>query len=127
MQIPKEKTLFHDKKEGITLWITLVNQETGLFDILISDKEFNATYRVAEYDGSKYNVLNTRVFGGIFYKMAKDNPSIISDIKSHIASYKPENNSFTAMCSRLADRFGEWKLRQKKAIQKPWNRKKNTN
>jgi len=127
MQIPKDKTLFHDTKEGITLWIILVNQETGLFDILISDKELNATYRVAEYDGSKYNVLNRRVFGGVFYKMAKDNPSIISNIRSYITLYKPENNGFTAMCSRLADRFTETETRTKKIIQRIWNQKKKIN
>jgi hypothetical protein len=126
MQIPKEKTLFHDKKEGITLWITLVNEETGLFDILISDKEFNATYRVAEYDSKKYTILNTRVFGGIYYQMVKDNPKIITDIKSHIASYQPENNSLNAMRSRLSDRFGKWQHKQKTAITSLW-KKKNTN
>jgi hypothetical protein len=120
MQIPKEKTLFHDKKEGITLWMTLVNEETGLFDILISDKEFNVTYRVAEYDGKKYNVLNTRVFGGIYYQMVKDNPTIIGDMKSHIAFYKPENNSFNAMWLRLTDRFKGWKTKYKTRITRFW-------
>lgn len=120
MQIPKEKTLFHDKKEGITLWMTLVNEETGLFDILISDKEFNVTYRVAEYDGKKYNVLNTRVFGGIYYQMVKDNPTIIGDMKSHIAFYKPENNSFNAMWLRLTDHFKGWKIKYKTRITRFW-------
>ena len=122
MLTPTEKTLFHDKKEGLTLWMTLVNQELGLFDILISDKEMNTTYRVAEYDGKKYNVLNTRVFGGIFYTLIKDNPSIIADIKAHMASYKPENNTFNSMRDRLITRFTAWKLKQKTTIKKTWKK-----
>jgi hypothetical protein len=122
MLTPKEKTLFHDKKEGITLWITLVNQEMGLVDIFISDKEFNAIYRVAEYDGKKYNVLNTRVFGGIYYQMVKDNPMIITEIKSYIASYKLENNGFSEIWLRLTDRFNGWKNIQKIKFNTVWKK-----
>jgi hypothetical protein len=122
MLTPKEKTLFHDKKEGITLWITLVNQEMGLFDIFISDKEFNTIYRVAEYDGKKYNVFNTRVFGGIYYQMVKDNPMIITEIKSYMASYKLENNGFSEIWLRLTDRFNGWKNIQKIKFNTVWKK-----
>jgi len=127
MPLFKEKTLFHDPKEGLTLWIKLINQELGVFELYLLDRDFQASYRVAEFDGKRYNVLNQRVFGGIYYKIVKENPSVLDEIKSFMYSYKPESNSFSAMCARLSERFDNWKEKKKRGIQGLWKPKKNTN
>lgn len=120
MLLSKQKTLFHDEKEGLTIWIEEINPE--LFDILITDKEFNALYRVAEYNGLKYNVLNNRVFDGFFYKSVKEHPEILVAIRDYISVRRPENNSFSAMCNRISTRFGKWKSRQKTSVIKGWKK-----
>jgi hypothetical protein len=123
MPLTKDKTLYYDKKEGLTLWMTTINPETGLFEILISDRMLQTDYRVAEFDGRKYTVLNERVFDGIFYRMVKENPSIMTDIRDYIASYKPQETDFKAVFGRLSNRFNHWKFRRNNAIKKLWQPK----
>jgi hypothetical protein len=123
MPLTKDKTLYYDKKEGLTLWMTTINPETGLFEIIISDRMLQTDYRVAEFDGRKYTVLNERVFDGIFYKMIKENPSIMTDIRDYMVSYKPQETDFKAVFGRLNNRFDQWKFKKKNAIKKLWQPK----
>lgn len=126
MRLEKEKTLYHDKNEGLTLWITTINPEMGLFEILLSDRMLQTDYRVAEFDGKKYKILNERAFDGIFYKMVKENPFIMNDIRDYMESYKPQDTHIKAVLARLKNRFRQWRIRKINAIKQLW-RPKNTN
>ena len=108
-----EKTL-HVSEYNIIIWISLINNQ--LYDINITDKLLNVTYRIAEYDGHKYNVLNQKAFDGVYYPTIKENPGIIRVIHDFIDYHQPESRSFDAMRDRVSSRFNIWLNKKIKSL-----------
>ena len=87
-----EKTLysFVSNEKKLILWISYVNDD--LYDLNITDKLNHIIYKIAEFDGIKYNILNNNIFDS-FYSIVKEKPDILSDIRSFIKFHKPESPS----------------------------------
>lgn len=115
-----DKTL-HISEDKLILWISFVN--INLYDINVTDKLTNTTYRVAEYDGYKYNILNEKSFDGIYVAVLKQHPEIINEIKKFIEYHQPETQTFGAMIGRLRNKFNTWVDRKKKSIKSIWQKK----
>jgi len=115
-----EKTLYMSDEDRLILWIKYINE--GIYDINVTDKLTHTTYRVAEYDGYKYIVLNQKAFDGIFYTLSKEHPSVLTDIRSFVEFHKPDSQSFSEMCKRLSNKYRAWVQNKKNSIKKLWKK-----
>lgn len=115
-----KKTL-HTTESSLVVWIEYVNND--LFDIKITDKITDVTYRVAEYDGLKYRIHNMETFNNMFIKLVKDQPQIINEMRKFMSYHHPEAHTFNVMVDGLKAKFKAWRVHKVNIIKKLWQPK----
>ena len=117
-----EKTLYINK-DDLFIWIKYINNND--YVINLTDKFLKSTQTIAEFDGYKYNVVNEKLFNGVFIDAIRENRKILTDIREFIEFHKPFTLSTSDFFKMINERYNLWLKTKKSKIKRLWIKHRN--